>query len=319
MINLKQLLKAIEVKSVYYENKGDRIVSGVSYHSQRVKEGHIFVCIKGYKTDGHKYLGQAAANGAIAAVVEDFREGIKIPQYVVENSRSALARLGAAFYDNPSQKMKMIGITATNGKTTTAFMTNAILEGEGFKTGLLGTVSIKIDDHFIPSDLTTPESLDLQYYLNEMADKNVSHVTMEVSSSGLEQHRVEKVDYDIVTLNNISREHIDFHGSFEKYFEIKSEFIKSAGEKSRAILNLDCPYSASLVEQTRAQVITYGLNNNTGHIVCKDLDLSTGRAKFTVEILKQFKGDGKTYMPMEFDIELSVPGLQQIRHSNCRP
>ncbi|HZX21259.1 MAG TPA: Mur ligase domain-containing protein, partial [Clostridia bacterium] len=139
MSRLKQLLKAIEIKSGYYENKKALVISGISYHSQKVEEGHIFVCIKGYKTDGHKYLGQAVANGAIAAVVEDFQENIKIPQYVVENSRSALARLGAAFYDNPSQKMKMIGITATNGKTTTAFMTDAILGGGGLKTGLLGT------------------------------------------------------------------------------------------------------------------------------------------------------------------------------------
>lgn len=315
MSRLRQLLKAIEVKDVYYENKKDLTISGISYHSQKVREGHIFVCIKGYKTDGHKYLEQAVANGAAAAVVEDFLEDIKIPQYVVENSRSALARLGAAFYDNPSRKMKMIGITATNGKTTTAFMTDAILEGGGLKTGLLGTVSIKIDDYFIPSDLTTPESLDLQYYLNEMAAKNVSHVTMEVSSSGLEQHRVEKVEYDIVTLNNISREHIDFHGSFEKYFEIKSGFIKNAGENSIAILNLDCPYSASLIDRTKAHVITFGLNNDTGHVVCKNLDLSTGRARFTVEVLKQFKVAGREYTPMEFDIELAVPGLHSVYNS----
>ena len=315
MIGLKQLLKTIEVKNIYNEKEEDLTILGVSYHSQKVKKGHIFVCIKGYKTDGHKYLGQAVASGAVAAIVEDHQGDIDIPQYVVEDSRLAIARLGAAFYDNPSQKMKMIGITATNGKTTTAFMTNAVLENAGLKTGLLGTVSIKIDDCFIPSDLTTPESLDLQYYLNEMVNKNVSHVTMEVSSSGLELHRVEKVDYDIVTLNNISREHIDLHGSFERYFEFKSGFIKEAGEKSVAVLNLDCPYSASLVDKTKAQVVTFGLNNKSGHIACKDLDLTTGRAKFTVEILKQFKINGKEYMPMEFGIELAVPGLHSVYNS----
>lgn len=315
MTKLKQLLNAIKIKNVYNEQEKDLTISGISYHSQKVKRGYIFVCIKGYKTDGHKYLKQAVENGAVAAIVEDFQKDIDIPQYAVENSRIALARLGAAFYNNPSKKMKMIGITATNGKTTTAFMTNAILENEGFRTGLLGTVSIKTDDYFIPSELTTPESLDLQYYLKQMADKNVSHVTMEVSSSGLELHRVEKVDYDIVTLNNISREHIDFHGSFEKYFEFKSGFIKNAGEESTAILNLDCPYSASLVNKTKAQVITFGLNNKNGHIVCKDLDLTTGRAKFTVEILKQFKVGDKEYMPMEFDIELAVPGLHSVYNS----
>lgn len=315
MIELGQLLKAIEIKNVYNEKERDLTISGISYHSQKVREGHIFVCIKGHKTDGHKYLGQAVTKGAMVAIVEDYQEDIDIPQYIVENSRLALARLGAAFYDNPSHKMKVIGITATNGKTTTAFMTNAILENAGLKTGLLGTVSVKIDDYSVPSVLTTPESLDLQYYLNEMANKNVSHVTMEVSSSGLELYRVEKVDYDIVTLNNISREHIDLHGSFERYFESKSRFIKDADEKSVAILNLDCPYSASLADKTKAQVITFGLNNKTGHIACKDLDLTTGRARFTVEILKQFKIGDKEYIPTEFSIELIVPGLHSVYNS----
>ncbi|HZJ76965.1 MAG TPA: UDP-N-acetylmuramyl-tripeptide synthetase [Oscillospiraceae bacterium] len=315
MAELKQLLNAIKIKNVYNEQEKNLTVSGISYHSQKVREGYVFVCIKGYKTDGHQYLGQAVANGAVAAIVENFQENIDIPQYVVENSRTALAELGAAFYDNPSEKMKMIGITATNGKTSTAFMTNTILEKEGFRTGLLGTVYIKIDDHSIPSNLTTPESLDLQYYLNEMANENVSHVTMEVSSSGLELHRVEKVAYDIVTLNNISREHIDLHGSFEEYLKFKLGFIKNADEKSVAVLNLDCPYSASLANKTRAQVVTFGLNNRNGHIICKDLDLSTGRARFTVEILKQFKIGGKEYMPMEFGIELTVPGLHSVYNS----
>ena len=225
MVKLAELLNVIEVKDVYKDK--DLTISGISYHSQRTTDENLFVCIKGYKTDGHKYLPQAVQNGAVAAIVEEIQENVNIPQYVVENSRIALARLGSAFYNNPSNKMNMIGITATNGKTTTSFMTNAILENEGLKTGLVGTVVIKIDDESIPSDLTTPESSDLQYYLSRMVDKHVSHVTMEVSSSALELYRVEGVDYDIVTLNNISREHIDSHGSFERYFEAKSSLIRT--------------------------------------------------------------------------------------------
>ncbi|MBY0121238.1 Mur ligase family protein [Bacillus sp. S/N-304-OC-R1] len=309
-MKLETLLQSIEVKESL--NDQDLTIYGVSYHSQKVTNGHLFVCVRGYKTDGHKYLAQAVKNGAVAAVVEEFQEGIDIPQYLVEDSRISLARLGAAFYDNPSKKLKMIGITATNGKTTTSYMTNAILENEGFKTGLIGTVSIKIDDTSIPSELTTPESLDLQYYLNEMVQHNVSHVSMEVSSQALEMHRVEQVDYDIVSLNNVSREHIDSHGSFEKYFEVKSSLIRNAGKNSYAVLNLDCPYSASLVNVTKAQVITFGLKSKEGHIHCKNLDLSTGRAKFTVEILKPFKAYDTEYIPGEFDVELAVPGLHSV-------
>src|SRR5699024_1633168 len=123
-------------------------------------------------------------------------------QYLVKNSRIAMAQLSAFFYDHPSRKMKMIGITASNGKTTTSYMTNALLENHGFKTGLIGTVHIKMDEEKIPSELTTPESLDLQYYLNEMTKRNISHTTMEVSSIAQEMHRNAAVDYDIVTFNN---------------------------------------------------------------------------------------------------------------------
>ncbi|QED46262.1 Mur ligase family protein [Cytobacillus dafuensis] len=309
-MKLETLLQSIKVKQVL--NNKDLNIFGISYHSQKVTKGHLFVCVRGYKTDGHKYLAQAVEKGAVAAVVEEFQEGIDIPQYLVEDSRISLARLGAAFYNHPSKKLQMIGITATNGKTTTSYMTNAILENQGFKTGLIGTVSIKINETTIPSELTTPESLDLQYYLNEMVEKDVTHVSMEVSSQALEMHRVEQVDYDIVTLNNVSREHIDSHGSFEKYFEIKSSLIRNASENSFAVLNLDCPYSASLVDKTKAQVITFGVKSKEGHIHCKNLDLTTGRGKFTVEILKAFKVKDTEYIPGEFDIELAVPGLHSV-------
>jgi len=310
MVKLHELLTAIEVQKTIDDK--DIEISGLSYHSGKVKDGYLFVCIKGYKTDGHKYLSQAISNGAVACVVEDVQEGLEIPQIVVKNSRIALARLAAEFYGKPSEKMNMIGITATNGKTTTSFMTNAILEEEGYRTGLIGTVSIKIDDFAIPSELTTPESLDLQFYLGQMVEKDVSHVTMEVSSNALETHRVEAVDYDIVTLNNISREHIDSHGSFEKYFEVKSGLIRHASEKSFAILNRDDEYSTSLIDQTKAQVITFGLDSKDGHIACKNLDLTTGRAKFTIEILKPFSRYETNIEPGEFEIELSVPGLHSV-------
>lgn len=313
-MRLTQLLNSIKV--LKRSNDKDIDIKGVAYHSQKVSEGFLFVCVKGYKTDGHKYLSQAVENGAVAAIVEEFQEGVEVPQYVVENCRIALAQLGAAFYNNPSNAMKVIGVTATNGKTTTSYMINSILEVHGLKTGLVGTVKVKVDDDMsIPSILTTPESLDLQYYFAEMVKRQVSHVTMEVSSSALELHRVEGVDYDIVTLNNVSREHIDTHGSFERYFEVKSSLIRNASENSYAILNLDCPYSASLVNKTKARTITFGLNSEEGHLHCKNLDLTTGRGKFTVEILKAFKVNDKEYLPSEFNIELSVPGLHSVYNS----
>jgi UDP-N-acetylmuramoyl-L-alanyl-D-glutamate--2,6-diaminopimelate ligase len=312
-MRLSELLQAIDVKQAF--NDQDMNITGVAYHSGKVTEGQLFVCVRGYKTDGHKYLPQAVANGAAAAVVEEYQEGIDIPQYLVDNGRVALARLGDAFYDHPSGKLKMIGITATNGKTSTTFMANEILKRQGLKTGIIGTVEVKYDNIAIPSYLTTPESLDLQYYLYDMGKRGVTHCTMEVSSAALETHRVEKVEYDIVTLNNISREHIDFHESFEAYFAAKASLIRDAGENSVAILNLDDEYSASLINETKAQVITFGVESKKGHIHCKNLDLTTGRGRFTVEILKPFSGGGVELEPGEFDIELSVPGLHSVYNS----
>ncbi|WP_449354921.1 Mur ligase family protein [Virgibacillus natechei] len=312
-MKLNQLLKAIEIQN--NQPSTDMDVSGISYHSQKVEEGHLFVCIRGYKTDGHRFLADAASRGAKVAVVEVIQEDVAIPQILVENSRSALAQIAAVYYNHPSEKMKMIGITATNGKTTTSYMANAILEQHALKTGLIGTVNVKNGETSIPSELTTPESLDLQYFLNEMAHNDVSHVSMEVSSAALEMHRVEAVDYDIVSLHNISQEHVDTHGSFERYFEVKSSLIRDASENSFAILNLDDTYSASLIEKTDANVIAFGVNSDKGTIRCKDLDLSTGRAKFTFEILKPFTVDDIEYKPSQFNVELAVPGLHSVYNS----
>ncbi|OPJ55158.1 Mur ligase family protein [Alkalithermobacter paradoxus] len=310
MIKLYELLKSIDIIDMKNEKNVD--VTGIAYNSKNVTPGDIFVCIKGYKTDGHKYIFSAISNGAVAIVVEDFQEGWDIPQIKVSNSRYALAALSDYFYGCPSKKLKMIGITATNGKTTTTFMTNSILEAYGIETGVIGTVSIKIGNNIIPSQLTTPESLDLHRYLHSMNKEGISHVAMEVSSSALELSRVGNVEFDIVAFNNISREHIDLHGSFENYFDSKASLIRNASEKQWAILNLDCPYSASLVNQTKAKTLTFGIENNTGDLWCRDIDLSTGRAKFIVEVRKEFKVDDIVYKPTMFDIELSTPGYHSV-------
>lgn len=318
--NLQNLIKDANLRildTLYLEqiDMNSTEISHIAYHTQKATKDSLFVCVKGYKTDGHKYLGQAVANGAAFAIVEDFQQDIKIPQFQVENARIALARLGCAFYNQPSEKMKVVGITATNGKTTTAFMTNAIFEKHNLKTGLVGTVVVKIDDESIPSDLTTPESLDLQSYFAQMVDKQVSHVCMEVSSAALEMHRVEAVDYDIVTINNIGRDHIDLHGNFEQYFKAKSRLITEAKAGSWAVVNLDDPNCASLINKTKANVLTYGINNADADLSVTDFDLSTGRAKFNVAIQNPFTVDGYTYEKQTFHAELSVPGFHTIYNS----
>ncbi|MDW7728487.1 MAG: UDP-N-acetylmuramyl-tripeptide synthetase [Bacillota bacterium] len=287
-------------------------VTGISYHSGKVEEGNIFVCIRGYKTDGHLFLKEAEKKGAAAAVVEYFVEGVTIPQYRVENSRLALAALADRFYDHPSGKFKLTGITATNGKTTTTYMTNAIFEEQGLKTGMIGTVVVKTGDRIRPAELTTPESLDLQRYFQEMVEQNVTHAVMEVSSSGLELNRVGCVDFNTVVVNNISREHIDLHGSFEAYFNAKASLVRNAGRHQWAVFNLDCPYTESLVNETKAKTFTYGLKNREADCLVNNLDLSSGRARFEVEIKRKEPVEIFENQPAAFTIELSVLGLHSV-------
>ncbi|MCH4886889.1 UDP-N-acetylmuramyl-tripeptide synthetase [Acidaminobacter sp. JC074] len=302
-MNIHTLLQAIDV--IDSRNEASIDIKNIQYHSKKVTEGSLFVCVKGYKVDGHDYLKSAKDSGALAAIVEDYMD-IDIMQFRVKDSRLALALLADKFYNHPSSEMKLIGITASNGKTSTSFMLNSILEAHQLKTGLIGTVIVKIDDEQIPSVLTTPESLDLHHYFRMMRDKGVSHATMEVSSSALELKRSAGADFDIVTLNNITREHIDNHGSFEAYYNFKAGLIRDAKADAVAILNLDDPMSIQLKDQTQAQVITYGVNDKSGHVWIENLDLSTGRARFTLH-------NKLGYQP--FDIHVSIPGFHCVYNS----
>ncbi|WDV47964.1 UDP-N-acetylmuramyl-tripeptide synthetase [Clostridiaceae bacterium M8S5] len=313
MIKLFELINSIDIIDSW--NLKNININNIAYHSDKVTNNDIFVCIKGYKTDGHKYVKNAIENGACAIVVEDYQSGITLPQIQVADSRKALADLSCTYYDNPSNKMKLIGITATNGKTTTSFMLNHIFEKNKLNTGLVGTVMVKGGNFYEPSILTTPESLDLQGYFANMVQHGVTHTTMEVSSSALELKRVANVDFDIVSFNNVSREHIDLHGSFENYFQHKSSLIRNVKKGKWAVLNIDNPLIKELANKTQANVITFGIDNDEGHIVCRNLDLSTGRAKYTIEILKPFAVDNKIYEPCSFDIKLNFPGYHSVSNS----
>lgn len=282
----------------------DMEIDSVAYHSGKVGKNSLFVCIKGYKTDGHKYLKAAYEAGAKVAVVQEVQEEVPIEQIVVKDSRRALAVLSCNFYSRPSEKMTMIGITATNGKTTTSFMLYEILKAKGYKTGLIGTVMIAMGEERIPSELTTPESLELQFYLSEMYKRGVTHVVMEVSSSALELSRVYGVDFDYVCFNNISREHIDLHGDFESYSCIKSSLVRNLKSSGYAILNCDESKISQLKDAVSCRVLTYSVKDEAGDLFCRDLDLSTGRAKWTVCV--------SGGMENSFNISLSVPGYHSV-------
>src|SRR5699024_4219028 len=223
-----------------------------------------------------------------------------------------LAPLSANFYNHPSKEMQIIGITATNGKTTTAYMADTVLEAHHLATGLIGTVNIKYGKENIPAKLTTPESLELQQYFRDMKTAQTSHVVMEVSSAAQEMHRTDEVDFSIVSLNNINREHIDTHGTFERYVSVKTRLIKNASPQTTAILNLDCEFSEELIEKTQAKVVSFSVHQDRGDIRVRNLDLSTGRAKFIVEIMRDIETNQATLKQGKIDVNLSIPGLHSV-------
>lgn len=313
-MDLDKLLEVLKI--IEKRNEKESIdIKGIAYHSARVKEGFIYVAIRGYITDGHKYIKEAEKNGAVAIIVEDFSKDSTLPQYRVLNSRESLSQISGAFYGNPSKDMRMIGVTATNGKTTTTYMLNQIYEEAGFTTGLVGSVMNKVGERFVPSELTTPESLDLQKLFYDMKNENIHKAIMEVSSSALELYRVNDVDYDIVSFNNFSREHIDQHGSFEKYWEAKSSLVRNAKENSYALLNIDDEHIRSLVNETKAHLITYSTKTDAGMIYAKDIELVKGRPTFTIVIKEDIRAFDHLIKKGEFTIALGIPGLHSLENA----
>ncbi len=314
-MNLKELIEDLKGKEILGLMREDMEVNSVTNDSRKVKEGSLFVAIKGYQDDGHIYLEKAKAMGAVAAVVTEFNKKIDLLQIKVSNSREALSSLSARVTNYPTKSLRMVGITGTNGKTTTSYILDHIYKVAGFKTGLIGSVVIKLDDEFKHSDLTTPESSDLHVIFEEMLKRKLDKVIMEVSSSALELYRVNDVDFDIVAFNNFSREHIDQHGSLEKYYEAKSSLIRKAKEGAFAILNRDDEVSYGLKNQTKASVVTFSTLNEEAHIYGENLDLSSGRAEFILKITKDFAGLDCKVTKGEYKVKLKMPGFHSVVNS----
>ena len=317
IMNLTDLLKSVEVDSSrpnQLKTELDKInIKKIAYHSKDVGADTLFVCIKGYQTDGHNYAKHAASQGATVIIVEHFIEDLDVLQLKVSDSREALAVLSSTFFDHPSKSMSLFGVTATNGKTTITYMTEEIFKAYQLKSGLIGTILVKIDQEIEMSRLTTPESYDLQQTFAKMRDREITHVSMEVSSSALELKRVYQTDFDVVAFMNISPEHIQLHESFDAYFDAKASLIRTASKKSTAILNLDEPLLIPLIEETNAQVVTFGIENKSGTITVSNIHFSSGNPSFTVTIQKSFKTlSGKIIEAASFVLEMSVPGYHSI-------
>jgi UDP-N-acetylmuramoyl-L-alanyl-D-glutamate--2,6-diaminopimelate ligase len=226
-------------------------ILGLSYDSRAVNRGHLFVALKGVKQDGLEFVKAAKRKGAVA-VLSDRRPSVDLPWIEASDPRSALSDVAAAFFGCPADKLVLSGVTGTNGKTTTAFLIDAALRHASRTTGLLGTVETRIAGRPKGSSLTTPESLDLQQLLREMVDEGVTHATLEVSSHALVQSRVRGLRFRAAVFTNLTRDHLDFHGGFEPYFEAKRKlFTEHLHPDGVAIVNLDDEHGRTLAESLR--------------------------------------------------------------------
>jgi UDP-N-acetylmuramoyl-L-alanyl-D-glutamate--2,6-diaminopimelate ligase len=224
----------------------DPEVLSIHYQSKEVTPGGLFVALKGQHTDGHHYIGDAVFRGAAAVVISDRAfVNIDVPVIMVENTRKALAAISSRFYGDPSNFLFIIGITGTNGKTTTAYLIEQILQENGYSVGIIGTVNYRYQAKQYPNPLTTPESLELQKILSEMRDAGVTHVAMEVSSHGVAMDRIANCWFDIGVFTNLSQDHLDFHKDMENYWSCKRKFFSEylpygpKGQKAMAVINTD--------------------------------------------------------------------------------
>jgi UDP-N-acetylmuramoyl-L-alanyl-D-glutamate--2,6-diaminopimelate ligase len=277
MYPLADLLVGIPYRVIAGNVQG--VVHSVTADSRQVTPGAVFVAIRGVHSDGHDFLPAALDQGAIALVVEELTPqllhrvqsgGQTVIQ--VQRSRQALARIANLYYRYPSHQLRLVGITGTNGKTTTTYVVESILQAAGRAVGVIGTVNYRFGGTQIPAPHTTPDALVLQQLLRQMVDASISDVVMEVSSHALTQERVEGCHFEVCVFTNLSRDHYDYHGTEEAYFAAKARLFQEVPARWH-VLNLDDPYGQRLIATSRARLLTYGL---TSEATLKPTDVQHG-------------------------------------------
>jgi UDP-N-acetylmuramoyl-L-alanyl-D-glutamate--2,6-diaminopimelate ligase len=274
-VQLSQLIQAVE-GATQRSGPTDVEISSVAYDSRKVSPGALFVAVEGFATDGHQYISEALAHGATAVISQEGKSAPwqdalsagEIAAFVVPDSRKALADVAAAFYRFPARELKIVGITGTKGKTTTTYLTSAVLEAGGHPTGLLSSVEFKIGAHFQVngSQFTTPESLEVQHLLRSMKDEGAEYAVLESTSHGLKLSRLRNAEYDVAVFTNLYPDHLDFHPNMEDYLQSKGLLFRwldesaDKGIEKTAVLNADDSNSSYLRNQTRkARILTYGV------------------------------------------------------------
>ena len=267
------------------ELRGEPVVevTSVVHDSREVSAGALFCCIRGSRADGHRFAPAAVAAGAVALLVEEWLP-VDVPQVLVPSVRVALGPLAARFFGSPSQSMRVLGVTGTNGKTTTTYLLEAIANAAGDRTGVIGTVSARVGTHTLPSVHTTPEATELQSTLAAMRDDDVATVAMEVSSHALDQHRVDATRFAATCFTNLSHDHLDYHGSLDAYFDAKSRLFTPEFTR-RAAVNVGDDHGARLAQQAKERgldVIRFAIDDPDVEVSARDVVLTPDSTSFAL-------------------------------------
>ncbi|MBF0449243.1 MAG: UDP-N-acetylmuramoyl-L-alanyl-D-glutamate--2,6-diaminopimelate ligase [Candidatus Magnetomorum sp.] len=273
---LSDLLDVLPDDPCHQRIKSDIQITGIHYDSRKIQAGNVFVAIRGNKTDGHEFINNALDNGASVIIVETMQSVLShVIQIQVTDSRKALACLAARYYKFPSNHLCLIGITGTNGKTTTAYLIENILKSNGHPTGVISTIEYRYQGNVFPNPLTTPESLDLQRIFSEMLANGITHVVMEVSSHALDLDRVHGCFFNVSVFTNLSQDHLDYHQTMEDYWACKKRlfFPPFLTQQSLSVINCDNNYGCQLKNDSPGKQILVG-SSDENHIYCQNPDIS---------------------------------------------
>ncbi len=298
-MKLSEILRDIEILSAAADM--DTEIGGVSYDSRRTEPGDLFVAVKGFSSDGHRFIPAAMEKGAAAVLCEDVpADGTPFVQ--VRDCRLALALASRSFFGEPAKEMTLIGITGTSGKTTSSYLIKHMLETRlGAKVGLIGTNGHMIGDEFLHSEYTTPESYELQKLFRRMADAGCSHVVMEVSSHSLALERVAGVHFDVALYSNLSQDHLDFHRTMEEYAAAKKKIFSMC---SAACVNADDAWAAYMTEGADCPILSFAAENEDADLLAREIALSASGVRFEAE----FAGE-------RAQVSLAIPGLFSVHNA----
>ena len=300
-MKLQDLLKGVAV--LESTAAPDTEINEVRYDSRAVRPGDLFVAIRGYATDGHQYIGKALEQGAAAIVCEEAPAGA--PAVVVENARRALAEIAANRFGHPADSMTMLGVTGTNGKTTTTYLVKHMLEDAGHKVGLIGTNQNLIGDEVVETERTTPESYELHALFARMRDAGCTHVIMEVSSHSLVLDRVHGIHFAVGAFTNLTQDHLDFHKTMEEYRRAKALLFTIS---DKGVINLDDPAAGAMLADAKCPCLTFSCEKDAADLTAKNLKLHADG----VEFVAATKGDlarVKLPIPGHFSAENALTAL----------